>query len=712
MIKSGKKEVGNKETGITLIALIVTIIVLLILAGITVATLSGDNGFIKSTINAKEQTEIGDEKEILNIATVTAMGKNKYGELTQKNLQNALDNYIGNGVAKVTDLGDETFLVIFPSGRAYEVDHDGNGTYLGREDELSTKVVISANKESNSTPVLVQEVEVSVKTYMPVEDENITLIYAWSKSKDECPVEKEFVMVDLSGTKLNRTATIYSNVTDGGDYYLWVKAIINETKTPKSFGEYAIKEYTTLRSCASETSSTSSFLGNSNLKRNVIKSVTLSSSLQGHQAGVGNCWDVSESQKGSILAWYTESIIDNVTYYDVTIAEDGGVVANVSSRNLFRNIGYGVTGAVTIDGLKNLDTSLTRDMYAMFFGCSKVTSLDVSNFNTSNVTDMSFMFGGCSELSSLDVSNFNTSNVTNMASMYYNCRKLTSLDLSNFDTGNVTNMEQIFDTCSSLTSLDVSNFNTQNVTSMYRMFCNCSSLDSLDVSTFNTRNVTSMLEMFNGCSSLISLDVSNFNTSNVTDMGNMFYNCKSLTSLDVSNFITANVTSMLQMFYGCSSLASLDVNNFITANVTNMSGMFVSCSSLTSLDVSNFNTSNVTKMDFMFYNCKSLTSLDVSNFNTSNVTNMLAMFQSCSRLTNLDVSNFNTSKVTDMEMMFAECSKLVSLDLRNLDISNVTHYANIFGDVPSNTVIYVSSKEMKEWVLDRKSSFTNIQVVP
>ena len=129
----------KKENGITLIALIVTIIVLLILAGITVATLSGDNGVIKSTLNAKEQTEIGDEKEILNIATVTAMGKNKYGELTQKNLQNALDNYIGNGVAKVTDLGDETFLVIFPSGRAYEVDSDGNGTYIGREEELYTK---------------------------------------------------------------------------------------------------------------------------------------------------------------------------------------------------------------------------------------------------------------------------------------------------------------------------------------------------------------------------------------------------------------------------------------------------------------------------------------------------------------------------------------------------------------------------------------------
>ena len=446
----------KKENGITLIALIVTIIVLLILAGITVATLSGDNGVIKSTLNAKEQTEIGDEKEILNIATVTAMGKNKYGELTQKNLQNALDNYIGNGVAKVTDLGDETFLVIFPSGRAYEVDHDGNGTYLGREDELSTKVVISANKESNSTPVLVQEVEVSVRTYIPVEDENITLIYAWSKSKDESPAEEAYTIADLSGTKLNRIATIYSNVTDGGDYYLWVKAIINDVENPKSFGEYAIKEYTTLRSCLSESSSTSSFLGNSNLKRNVIKSVTISSALQGHQAGVGNCWDVSESQKGSILAWYTESVVDDVTYYDVTIAEDGGIVANVNSSYLFGNIGYGVDDEVTITGLENLDTSLTTNMGYMFNGCRNVTSLNVSNFDTTNVTAMSFVFSNCHSLTSLDISHFNTANVTTMEYMFNGCVGFTSLNLRNLDVSKVTSYINIFSAIPSNTVIYVS----------------------------------------------------------------------------------------------------------------------------------------------------------------------------------------------------------------------------------------------------------------
>ena len=46
----------SNSKGITLIALVITIIVLLILAGITIATLTGDNGIIGKAINAKNET--------------------------------------------------------------------------------------------------------------------------------------------------------------------------------------------------------------------------------------------------------------------------------------------------------------------------------------------------------------------------------------------------------------------------------------------------------------------------------------------------------------------------------------------------------------------------------------------------------------------------------------------------------------------------------
>ena len=47
----------NKNRGITLVALVVTIIVLLILAGISISMLTGQNGIIKRAAEAKNQTE-------------------------------------------------------------------------------------------------------------------------------------------------------------------------------------------------------------------------------------------------------------------------------------------------------------------------------------------------------------------------------------------------------------------------------------------------------------------------------------------------------------------------------------------------------------------------------------------------------------------------------------------------------------------------------
>jgi len=60
-LKSGKR-------GITLIALVVTIIVLLILAGVSIAMLTGDNGILTQAQNAKVQTEIGKAEELANLA--------------------------------------------------------------------------------------------------------------------------------------------------------------------------------------------------------------------------------------------------------------------------------------------------------------------------------------------------------------------------------------------------------------------------------------------------------------------------------------------------------------------------------------------------------------------------------------------------------------------------------------------------------------------
>ena len=54
---------AKEKKGITLIALVITIIVLLILAGVTIAALSGDNGILQNAAKAKQETEQSDKNE-------------------------------------------------------------------------------------------------------------------------------------------------------------------------------------------------------------------------------------------------------------------------------------------------------------------------------------------------------------------------------------------------------------------------------------------------------------------------------------------------------------------------------------------------------------------------------------------------------------------------------------------------------------------------
>ena len=67
-IKDRIKQNTKRNKGITLIALVITIIVLLILAGVTIAALSGDNGILKRATEAKEQTNQKNDEETEKLA--------------------------------------------------------------------------------------------------------------------------------------------------------------------------------------------------------------------------------------------------------------------------------------------------------------------------------------------------------------------------------------------------------------------------------------------------------------------------------------------------------------------------------------------------------------------------------------------------------------------------------------------------------------------
>ena len=84
----------NKNRGITLIALVITIIVLLILAGVVISMLTGDNGILKQAVNAKEETEKAQIIEQIRLAENAARMGDNNGNITEEGLRRELDHYL------------------------------------------------------------------------------------------------------------------------------------------------------------------------------------------------------------------------------------------------------------------------------------------------------------------------------------------------------------------------------------------------------------------------------------------------------------------------------------------------------------------------------------------------------------------------------------------------------------------------------------------
>lgn len=134
MGKKANKEQRKIDTnaGITLVALVVTIVVLLILAGITLVYVFGDNGVFGNASRAKIQTEIAKAREklevVLSEAKIYKYTEPKYNE------NEYLDEMILNKVSGSKVQGD----VVISDGYAFTLDRSipWIGEYVGKEEEL------------------------------------------------------------------------------------------------------------------------------------------------------------------------------------------------------------------------------------------------------------------------------------------------------------------------------------------------------------------------------------------------------------------------------------------------------------------------------------------------------------------------------------------------------------------------------------------------
>ncbi len=118
----------KENNGITLIALVITIIVLLILAGVTIVTLTGDNGLLQKAQSAGEQSKIAEaEEQIKLIYAEYQISKYAEGNMSAGDyLKEQLEKTYGEGnvdiisqeetiVLKVTNNGESKFYEYNPS---------------------------------------------------------------------------------------------------------------------------------------------------------------------------------------------------------------------------------------------------------------------------------------------------------------------------------------------------------------------------------------------------------------------------------------------------------------------------------------------------------------------------------------------------------------------------------------------------------------------
>ncbi len=194
----------KEEKGITLIALVITIIILLILAGVSIATLTGENGLLSKANTAKTETKKASAEEQVKIAVAGSF--NDDGKLTADKVKEELGKIPNVGEIRDTNGG-------FP----IEVDLDGYTFEIDENGKVTRKAVKPVVKYSLSTEEQVEEeTEVIVTITVTIgEGESITKI------------------TKPNGTSVSNTNTTTFSVTKNGIYTVVVEGSNGEKTTCK-----------------------------------------------------------------------------------------------------------------------------------------------------------------------------------------------------------------------------------------------------------------------------------------------------------------------------------------------------------------------------------------------------------------------------------------------------------------------------------------------
>ncbi len=458
----------NYNSGITIIALVITVILLLILAGIGISMISGDNGILAKTSIAKENTESAQIKERLQSVYQGVLISHQT-DYTKSILEDALKKEFGSDYS--VDDSNSSNWILSAKGESISI-QAGESTRI--------KYTISFHPNggigtiSNQTIYSNEEIQLTPNSFTKAG----YIFTGWNTKEDG------------SGNKYSDRQSFSS--TENIDLYAqWRKQII----ATFSKGQDVNKKMKQKSGNANSTYSTTN--------TNIILIKKSSAIPDGYDTDDNN---VALSDSEPIYIWF-----NNGTIYYYSAADL--LYLNKDSSYMFNNL----------TGVKEIDIKFRTDnvikMLQMFYNCNSLETLDLSTFNTANVTDMASMFGNLRALKNLDLGSFDTKKVTTMSNMFNGSTGIRFLNISSFDTRSLTKMSRMFSSMNNLKELDISSFDTSNVTSMEKMFDNMSSLTTIYASdTFVTTKVTNASnyeKMFNNDTQLVGGNGTTYDASHI-----------------------------------------------------------------------------------------------------------------------------------------------------------------------------------------------------
>lgn len=405
------RKLKNKK-GITLIALVVTIVVLLILAGVSVSVVADKNGIIQNSQETKEQTRaamVEKERDLWKLE----------GQIYQSDSEKETLEKVLERLEKENTITKEEKQAILETGEV---------TIAGKTIIFIDGTIVACGNEEDSADGS----------------------FLGNTSIKRGDIEQINIITALNGHDANDEKTWDISERKNGRYLAWY-----EDKDNNNFWEVTIA-------------------GNGRVKLN--KSAKLLFKALGTYAGkiemngIENL-DTSEVTDMSYMftdgSQYTDLDLSSFDTSNVTTMSGMFLncskltnlnLANFDTKNVVKltNLFNGCSVIENIN-LSSFDTSNVTKMYAMFGNCENLKNVNLKNFDTSKVTDMEAMFFNCKSLSKIDLSNFNTSSVERLKRMFVNCELLTELDLSNFKTENLLNVETMFSGCKLLKKIDMRN---------------------------------------------------------------------------------------------------------------------------------------------------------------------------------------------------------------------------------------------------------------